>query len=84
MSFDFLRSSSSPSSAFRVVCGEMVLDEKWNVHNEVVLALVKTGSMTLETATTAVSLHQGDIYVFNANTSLIHQYHGRDAGDLTI
>lgn len=67
MSFDFLRSSSSPSSAFRVVCGEMVLDEKWNVHNEVVLALVKTGSMTLEIATTAVSLHQGDIYFISPN-----------------
>ena len=67
MSFDFLRSSSASSTAFRVVCGEMLLDEKYNVHSEVVFALVKSGSVTLETATTADSLHQGDLYFISPN-----------------
>ena len=58
MSFDFLRSASTSSSAFRVVCGEMVLDDRWNVHSEVAIALVRTGSMTLETTTNAYSLRQ--------------------------
>lgn len=62
MNYDFLRSSATSSSTFRVVCGEMVLDDRWNVHNEVVLAFVKTGSLTLETATNAYSLKQGDFY----------------------
>lgn len=65
MSFDFLRSTSS--SAFRVVCGEMVLDDKWNVHGEVVIALVRTGSMTIETTTNAYHLNQGDIYFISPN-----------------
>lgn len=68
MSFDFLRSSSATSSStFRVVCGEMVLDDRWNVHNEVVIALVKTGSLTLETAINAYNLNQGDIYFVSPN-----------------
>lgn len=67
MSFDFLRSSSASSSAFRVVCGEMLLDDRWNVHSEVLIALVKTGQLTLETATNAYSLRQGDIYFVAPN-----------------
>ena len=67
MSFDFLRSASTSSSAFRVVCGEMVLDDRWNVHSEVAIALVRTGSMTLETTTNAYSLRQGDIYFVSPN-----------------
>lgn len=67
MSFDFLRSASTSSSAFRVVCGEMVLDDKWNVHSEAVIAYVKSGSFTLETATSSDKLHQGDIYFLSPN-----------------
>lgn len=67
MSFDFLRSSSSSSSAFRVVCGEMLLDDRWNVHSEVLIALVKSGRITLETATNAYNLRQGDIYFVAPN-----------------
>lgn len=67
MSFDFLRSASTSSSTFRVVCGEMVLDYKWNVHGEVAIALVRTGSMTLETTTNSYSLNQGDIYFISPN-----------------
>lgn len=67
MSFDFLRSASTSSSTFRVVCGEMVLDDRWNVHSEVAIALVRTGSMTLETTTNSYSLNQGDIYFISPN-----------------
>lgn len=67
MSFDFLRSASTSSSTFRVVCGEMVLDDRWNVHGEVAIALVRTGSMTIETTTNSYSLNQGDIYFISPN-----------------
>ncbi len=41
MSFDFLRSATASSSAYRVVCGEMIIDDIWNVHNEVLVAVVR-------------------------------------------
>ncbi len=76
MSYDFLHSASTSSSAFRVVCGEMVLDEKWNVHSEVVVAMVRTGSMTLETTTNAYNLQQGDIYFISPNQKYkVSNYH---------
>jgi AraC-like DNA-binding protein len=67
MSIDFLRSASASSSAFRVVCGEMIIDGGWNVHNEVVIAYVRMGTITIETATNAYNLHRGDIYFISPN-----------------
>lgn len=67
MSFDFLHSATTSSSAFRVVCGEMVIDNIWNVHGEVVIALVRTGSMTLETTTNSYNFNQGDMYFISPN-----------------
>ena len=61
MSLDFLSSSSASSSAFRVVCGDMILDDRWYVHSEVALALVKSGSITIETTTNSYSINQGDL-----------------------
>jgi AraC-like DNA-binding protein len=67
MSIDFLRSASASTSAFRVVCGEMIIDGSWNVHSEVIIAYVRMGAITIETATNAYSLHRGDIYFISPN-----------------
>lgn len=67
MSFDFLNSQSTSSSTFRVVCGDMVLDDRWYVHGEVALALVKSGSLTIETTTNSYSMRQGDLYFVSPN-----------------
>lgn len=67
MSFEILRSPSTSSAAFRIVCGEMVIDDSWNVHNEVLIANVKEGSLAIETATSAYGLHKGDIYFISPN-----------------
>lgn len=67
MSFEFLRSSTASNSTYRVVCGEMLIDDSWYVHNEVLLAHVRTGAMIIETATNAYSLQQGDIYFISPN-----------------
>ena len=67
MSFEFLNSASTSNSSFRVVCGEMVIDNKWNVHSEVVLAVVREGSMEIETATNMYNLNKGDIYFIAPN-----------------
>ncbi len=67
MGFDFLRSVSGSSSGFRVICGEMILDDKWNVHSEVLIAYVKEGSITIETATNAYNVHKGEVYFISPN-----------------
>lgn len=66
MNLGFSRTSVS-NTAFRVVCGQMLLDEKDNVFSEVVFALVKSGSVTVETATTSTALQQGDLYFISPN-----------------
>lgn len=39
-----MRSATASSSAYRVVCGEMIIDSNmWNVHNEVLVAVVRDG-----------------------------------------
>lgn len=67
MGFDFLRSATASSTAFRVVCGEMIIDELWNVHSEVLIACVREGAMTIEMATSAHKLNKGDIYFISPN-----------------
>lgn len=67
MSFEILRSPSTSSAAYRIVCGEMIIDDEWNVHNEVLLAYVKEGSLAIETATSAYGLRKGDIYFISPN-----------------
>ncbi len=67
MNLDFLSSASTSSSTFRVVCGDMVLDDRWYVHSEVALALVKNGSVTIESATSSYSMNQGELYFVSPN-----------------
>lgn len=67
MSFDFLRSATASSSAYRVVCGEMIIDDIWNVHNEVLVAVVRDGYMTIEMGANTYSLSAGDIYFISPN-----------------
>jgi AraC-like DNA-binding protein/quercetin dioxygenase-like cupin family protein len=67
MSIEFLRSPSASSATFRVVCGEMIIDDKWIIHNEVAIAHVREGSLTMETITSTYSLHRGDIYFISPN-----------------
>ncbi len=67
MSFDFLRSATASSSAFRVVCGEMIIDDLWNVHSEVLIACVREGAMKVEMATSSYRLNKGDIYFISPN-----------------
>lgn len=68
MDFDFLRSATASSSAYRVVCGEMIIDSNmWNVHNEVLVAVVRDGYMTVEMGADTYSLSTGDIYFISPN-----------------
>lgn len=76
MNFDFLRSATASSSAYRVVCGEMIIDSNmWNVHNEVLVAVVRDGYMTVEMGADTYSLSTGDFTLFHLirDTKLIIQ-----------
>lgn len=84
MSFDFLRSTTASSSAFRVVCGEMIINDDWNVHGEVVLAHVKEGSLTIEMATSAYSLHRGELYFISPNQKYRISNHINAAVDVIL
>ena len=65
MNFDFLRSATASSSAYRVVCGEMIIDSNmWNVHNEVLVAVVRDGYMTVEMGADTYSLNRRHLLYF--------------------
>lgn len=67
MNYEFLRTETATSASFRVICGEMIIDDQWNVHTETVVGYLDEGSVTLETATNAYSLHKGDLYFVSPN-----------------
>ncbi|MBR1482199.1 MAG: helix-turn-helix domain-containing protein [Ruminococcus sp.] len=68
MSIELLNATSASSSAFRVVCGEMIFTEKSISHHEALFGCLKSGSVTLETAESELKLREGDIYFVSPNT----------------
>ena len=67
MSLELLHSTSASNSVFRVVCGEMVLNEKHNLHNEAVFGLVRAGGLKIEIDEQTVALSENDIYFVAPN-----------------
>lgn len=63
----FLNSVTSTSSSFRVSCGELVVDDLWSVHHEVEMGVVRSGSITIETAIGVEQLNKGDIFFIAPN-----------------
>ncbi len=68
MSIELLNASSASNSAFRVVCGEMPLNDKSITHHEALFGHVKNGSVTFEGTDGGFHLHEGDIYFVSPNT----------------
>lgn len=62
-----VNTSTPTNSAFRVICGELMINEQWTAHNEAVIAYVTSGSMNIETATSSYNMHKGDIYILSPN-----------------
>lgn len=67
MAFKFLNSVSATSSNFRVACGEVIVDDAWNVHHEVEIGLVRKGSVTVETSQGIEKVSKGDIFFVAPN-----------------
>ena len=68
MSIELLNASSASNSAFRVVCGEMPLNDKSITHHEALFGHIKNGSVTFEGTDGGFHLHEGDIYFVSPNT----------------
>lgn len=67
MSTDFLRSAAPSNSTFRIACGELSIDYKWNVYNDVVLGHLKEGSLSVETEDSSYELEKDDIIFISPN-----------------
>ena len=67
MGLELLHSSSASNSVFRVVCGEMVLNEKQNLHNEAVFGFVRSDKLGVNIDDQSVVLGENDIYFIAPN-----------------
>ena len=67
MGLELLHSTSASNSVFRVVCGEMVVNDKQNLHNEAVFGYVHSGGMDIHIDDRTVSLNKDDIYFISPN-----------------
>lgn len=75
MSLDLLHATSTSNSAFRVVCGEMIIDDKPKIHNEAVFGFLRNGSLSIAVGENCHNLNKDDIYFISPN----QKYEFRDA-----
>lgn len=67
MSIDFLRSTSTTNPSFRLLFGELIVDDRWRILGEIFLACVREGSITFETKTEVISFKKGDLFFIAPN-----------------
>ncbi|MBQ5628448.1 MAG: hypothetical protein IIU98_01795, partial [Ruminococcus sp.] len=67
MGLELLRSTSASNSVFRVVCGEMVLSDKQNLHNEAVFGHVREGVLGISIDDQSIVLKKDDLYFISPN-----------------
>ena len=80
MSIKIARATSVSNSAFRVVCGEMMLDNSIVSHREALFGLVKAGSAVVSFADSTYTLRKGDFYFVSPNA----KYKFSDYSDAAI
>ncbi len=80
MGLDLVNSTSASNSVFRVVCGEMVLTDKQNLHSEAVFGLVRSGNLEINIDDRTVSLGENDVYFISPN----RQYHFTAFNDAAV
>lgn len=67
MNIDFLRSMSTSNPSYRLLFGELVIDDKWRNLGNIFLACVREGSVTIETTTEATDFAEGDVFFIAPN-----------------
>ena len=80
MGLELMHSTSASNSVFRVVCGEMVLSEKQNLHNEAVFGFVRSGSLGISIDDQHALLSENDLYFISPN----RKYCFRDHKDAVV
>ena len=80
MGLDLVNSTSASNSVFRVVCGEMVLTDKQNLHSEAVFGLVRSGNLEINIDDRTVSLGENDVYFISPN----RKYHFTAFNDAAV
>ncbi len=80
MSIKISHATSVSNSAFRVVCGEMMLDNSVVSHHEALFGTLKSGSAVIEFADSKQTLRKGDVYFAAPNT----KYKFSDYSDAAI
>ena len=74
MGLELKNSTSASNSVFRVTCGELVLNEKHNLHSEAVFGVVLKGSLLVTVGDQTTALAENDIYFIPPN----RKYHFSD------
>lgn len=67
MGLEILNATSASNSVFRVVCGQMVLNDKQNLHNEAVFGFVRAGKLGVSIDDQSTVLQKDDIYFISPN-----------------
>ena len=67
MSIKISHATSVSNSAFRVVCGEMMLDNSIVSHHEALFGTIKSGSAVIQIADSTQTMHKGDVYFVAPN-----------------
>ena len=67
MGLDLINATSASNSVFRVVCGQMILSEKPNLHNEAVFGRVCSGKLEMRIDDQSIVLSAEDIYYISPN-----------------
>jgi len=80
MSIKISHATSVSNSAFRVVCGEMMLDSSIVSHHEALFGTLKSGTAVVQVADSTYTLRKGDVYFVAPNV----KYSFSDYGDASI
>ncbi len=67
MGLELNHSTSASNSVFRVVCGEMVINDNQNLHSEAVFGYVRSGSLGISIDDRFEVLSENDIYFISPN-----------------
>lgn len=67
MGTEMTKTITASNATFRIVCGEMIIDDKLNLHSEILLGYVRDGYATIEIGANAYTVHKGDIYFISPN-----------------
>lgn len=80
MSIKISHATSVSNSAFRVVCGEMMLDSSIVSHHEALFGTLKSGTAVVQVADSTYTLRKGDVYFVAPNV----KYSFSDYGNASI